>query len=389
MTAMSAPHDTPWVRARQLAASRGCVLASESVPLERADRRILAEDVRALVDLPGFDSSAMDGWAVRGHGPWQPVGSVLAGDALPATLADGTAVRIATGAPVPDGTSGIVRWEKASTLSDGRIDGGAVAGDIRRRGEECRAGDLLAGRGGRLTPPLLGLLAGAGHDELPVVAKPRVRLVLMGDELLEHGLPQPGQVRDAIGPQLPAWLDRAGAMVVDTRRLSDDLGLLITALTDVGVDLIISTGGTAAGPSDHVHAAVEAAGGRFVIDGVAVRPGHPMALAELGPGRPPLIALPGNPQAAVVGLLTLALPLLSGQSGVKFDVAGEVVLAEDLKAPDNQTRMVGGQITSDGFRRSTHAGSAMLRGLAASTGYAVIPPGGAPAGSLVEWVPLA
>jgi molybdopterin molybdotransferase len=382
-------HDLPWHEARRRAADSGTALPAERVSLGLADRRVLATDVCALVDLPGFDSSAMDGWAVAGDPPWAVIGDVLAGDDLPAPLLPGSAVRIATGAPIPDGTDAIIRTENGRLDDVGRVVGTVVGSDIRHRGEECRAGHVLATKGTRLTPPLIGLLAAAGHDDVLVAQRPRVRLVLMGDELLETGLPAPGQVRDALGPQLPAWIARAGADVVDTRRVPDSLSQLITALVDGGADLIISTGGTAAGPRDHVHAAIEQVGGTLTVDGVAVRPGHPMVLADLGAGRPPLVALPGNPQAAVVGLLTLALPLIAAQLGATDEAEHSVVLGEHLNAPDDQTRMVGGVITVDGFRKSTFTGSAMLRGLAASTGYAVIPPGGAAPGDTVPWLPLA
>jgi molybdopterin molybdotransferase len=386
---MSDARDVPWLDARQLAAGLARPLPAERVSLAEADRRTLATDVRALVDLPGFDSSAMDGWAVAGTGPWTAVGSVLAGDVTPPPLAAGMAVQIATGASVPDGTDAIIRAENSHVDVDGRVTGTVAGADIRRRGEECQAGDVLALHGSRLTPPLIGLLAAAGHDDVDVTMRPRVRLVLMGDELESAGLPGTGRVRDALGPQLPAWLARAGAMVVDVRRVPDACDDLVRALLEDGADLIISTGGTAAGPHDYVHAAIERVAGTLVVDGVAVRPGHPMVLGDLGPDLPPLVGLPGNPQAAVVGLLTLALPLIATQLGSSRESMDHVVLGEPLHAPESQTRMVGGVVVAGEFRKSSFAGSAMLRGLAASTGYAVIPPGGAAPGDVVPWLSLA
>jgi molybdopterin molybdotransferase len=386
---MTVVQDVPWHEARARAAVLGRRLPAESIPLAAADRRTLAAAVAAFIDLPSFDSSAMDGWAVAGHPPWVIVGSVAAGDPSPPALTAGQAVRIATGAQVPHGATAILRTENGVIDADGLVTGPASPADMRRRGEECRQGDVLAKEGIVLTPPLVGLLAAAGHDAAAVTCAPRIRLVLMGDELQEAGLPGPGRVRDALGPQLPAWLQRVGAEVVDIRRLNDVREDVEAALSDDGVDLIISTGGTAAGPHDHVHTAVEAVGGHFVVDGVAVRPGHPMAMADMGTDHAPLVALPGNPQAAIIGLLTLAFPLIAAQLGRADVDDARVVLAESLNAPDGQTRMVGGVIAEDGFRRSTHAGSAMLRGLAASTGYAVVPPGGATPGDLVTWLPLA
>jgi molybdopterin molybdotransferase len=379
-------HDLPWDEARQRAAGLGRPQSTERVALEDADRRVLARNVAALTDLPGFDASAMDGWAVSGEGPWAIVGSVLAGMPSPTQLLGGTAVRIATGAPTPAGAR-IIRSENGVVDDHGQLTGDVVSADIRPRGEECRAGETLGVAGLRLTPPVIGLLAAAGHDGLTVMRRPRVRLVLLGDELLQSGMPGDGRVRDALGPQLPAWMARLGAEVVDVRRLSDSLGALTEALSRGDVDLVISTGGTAGGPRDHVHEAVASLGGTFAIDGVSVRPGHPMALADLG-DRPPLVALPGNPQAAIVGLLTLAVPLIGSQLATDWDADEQVVLTERLNAPDDQTRLVGGVRDVDGFIRARYDGSAMLRGLAASTGYAVIPPGGARPGDVVRWLPL-
>lgn len=380
-------HDVPWEEARRRAASLGRQLAGETAELADCDHRVLAADVISLVDLPGFDASAMDGWAVSGDGPWQVTGSVLAGMSAPRHLPGGNAIRIATGAPVPDDIR-IIRSENGAVDGHGVLNGTFVGNDIRPRGEECRTGEVLANTGLRLTPPLIGLLAAAGHDSLAVVRRPRVRLVLLGDELLQTGLPEVGRVRDALGPQLPAWMTRLGAEVVDIRRLGDSLDELVGALDADDVDLVISTGGTAAGPRDHIHSAVAAIGGDFAVDGVSVRPGHPMALASLSQG-PPLVALPGNPQAAIVALLTLAIPLISTMLGTDWDLDDRVVLTEGLKAPDDQTRLVGGIRDVAGFQRATYSGSAMLRGLAASTGYAVIPPGGARTGEAVRWLPLA
>ena len=384
---MSAAHDITWDEARRRASALATRLPSEAVPLPDADRRVTTGELTALVDLPGADTSAMDGWAVSGEPPWD----VASDEALDASRAPGLlahqALPVVTGSRVPVGTTAILRSENAHVDSLGVLRGEASEADIRRRAEECARGDVLVGDGVELTPPLLGLLAAAGHDTIDVTRPPRVRLVLVGDELQDSGLPQGGRVRDALGPQLPAWLDRAGARVVDVRRIDDDKDDLVRALCAEGVDLVITTGGTAAGPRDHVHAATASVDGRFIVDGVAVRPGHPMVLAAVD-GRP-IVALPGNPQAAIVGLLTLAMPLIEAMLGRVVPPETRVRLDESLNSPDGITRLVGGVLGTDGFRRSTHAGAAMLRGLAASTGYAVVPPGGAAPGETVRWLPLA
>ena len=385
--------EADWPAARSAAAGLGTRLATEVVPVADVDGRVIAEDLMARCDLPSFDTSAMDGWAINGPGPWRVVGDALAGGPLPAVLEPGTCVRIATGAVVPDGATAVLRWEEADAR-DGVVSGAVVAGrDIRPRGEECRVGDVVAERGTEATPALVGFCAATGHDEVPVVRRPRVRLLLLGDELQVSGIPQDGRVRDSLGPQLPGWLRRSGAEVVASDqvgdRVDDVVAALRTAVTDA--DLVITTGGTAAGPRDHVHSAIAAVGGRLVVDRVRVKPGHPMLLASLPApdGRSvPLVGLPGNPHSAIVGLLTLALPVMDAQLGRRRAEATRLPAAEELRAPEGHTRLVAGVVRDGRFELSPYGGSAMLRGLARSRGFAVVPEGVTPAGGLVEWLRL-
>ena len=385
MTDGTTVHNASWAHARELATGLGHRLSTQSVAVADADRRVVAEAVHALVDLPGFDASAMDGWAVRGDAPWDVVGAVHAGDTLPSHLQPGEAVRIATGAPVPSGTDGIVRSEVGILLGT-TLTGPKGVSDVRPAGEECRAGDLLADAGTELSPTLLGLLAASGHDSVVVIAKPRVDLLVLGDEIQTSGVPRVGRVRDAMGPQVPAWLTRAGAEISTSIAVPDSIALLRDAISAATGDLIITTGSTAAGPRDFLRAAIEDAGGRLIVDEVAVRPGHPMLLAAIGDR--PLVALPGNPQAAVVALLTLAIPLIDAQVGRRTRGLTRAVLAEDISGIPDRERLVAGTVDIDGFRPAPHTGPAMLRGVAASTGFAVIPFGGAKTGTFVDWLAL-
>ncbi|WP_437441456.1 molybdopterin-binding protein, partial [Streptomyces aureus] len=266
------PHRaTTWPEARAAAVRAGASArvgrAPLGVPLGQALGQVLAEPLLALTDLPPFDTSAMDGWAVAGPGPWtvRAEGAVLAGRAPAAVAADGEAVRIATGARVPAGTTAVVRTEHSRT--EGALLQAlreVVPGqDIRPRGQECRAGDELLPAGTVVTPAVLGLAAAAGYDELPVPPRPRVEILVLGDELLTTGLPHDGLIRDALGPMLGPWLTALGADVIATRRIGDEAEELYAAVTG------------SAGREDQV-------------DGVKVRPGHPMLLARLGadPTRP-------------------------------------------------------------------------------------------------------
>ncbi|HCA84632.1 MAG TPA: molybdopterin molybdenumtransferase MoeA, partial [Streptomyces sp.] len=269
--------------------------------------------------------------------------------------------------------------------------------DIRPRGQECRSGDQLLAAGVRVTPAVLGLAAAAGYDTLCTVRRPRVEILVLGDELLHTGLPRDGRIRDALGPMLAPWLRALGAEVTGTRRLGDDAEVLRTAVTASTADLVVTTGGTAAGPVDHVHPVLRRAGAEVLVDGVAVRPGHPMLLARLAPGRH-LVGLPGNPLAAVSGLLTLVEPFLRALAGRTQCAPARAPLAEGVHGHPHDTRLVPVAYRADGAGSGPYGtdravplrfnGPAMLRGIAAADGLAVVPPGGAEAGAVVEILEL-
>jgi len=298
--------------------------------------------------------------------------------------------------------------------------------DIRPRGQECRSGDQLLPAGAVVTPAVLGLAAAAGYDELVTVSRPRVDVLVLGDELLTSGLPHDGLIRDALGPMIGPWVRALGAVVSAPRRLGDDAAALRRALADSDADLVITTGGTAFGPVDHVHPVLSELGAELLADGVAVRPGHPMLLARLraddpDPG-PYVVGLPGNPLAAVSGLLTLAEPLLHGLAGHVMGEPYWAVLRDGVEGHPRDTRLVpvvhrtavphvprattagpgsggpgSGGAGSGGAGIGSVAeyvvplrynGPAMLRGVAAADGLAVVPPGGVRSGTEVEILEL-
>ncbi|MFJ2266504.1 molybdopterin-binding protein [Streptomyces sp. NPDC087849] len=438
-----------WREARVLAARSGrdVPVRTRRLPLDRALGHVLAEPLVALTDLPSFDTSAMDGWVVTGPGPWTvrevegnrneegsgdagggagadagprpgPGLGILAGHRAPAALPDGDAVRIATGARIPADANAVIRSEHA------RVDEAKgllhakhqvhPGQDIRPRGQECRSGDQLLPAGALVTPAVLGLAAAAGYDELNTVPRPRVDVLVLGDELLTGGLPHDGLIRDALGPMIGPWLRALGAEAAAPQRLGDDIAALRRALTTSDADLVITTGGTASGPVDHVHPVLAEIGAELLVDGVAVRPGHPMLLAGLKPSGPDagpyLVGLPGNPLAAVSGLLTLAEPLLRGLAGRAPAEPYRVLVRDEVHGHPYDTRLVpvvrrtggtggtGGSAHSLGRAGTGSAaehvvplhynGPAMLRGIAAADGLAVVPPGGVRSGTEVEILDL-
>jgi molybdopterin molybdotransferase len=368
---------TSWEEARRLAASWPALPACE-VAVADAAGLVLAVAVVATTDLPAFDASAMDGWAVAGPPPWQVVGPG------PEAVRTGEAAQVATGSRVPTGADAVLRDEHAVLDRDRlrpAVDPGPASGaDIRRQGSECRAGDVVATASSVATPPLLGLAAAAGIDRLAVVRRPVVDVLVTGEEVVAAGQPPAaGAVRDALGPMVPAWLRSAGVTVGDVRHLGDDADALAATIRTSAADLVVTTGSTARGSRDHLHAVLRSLGAELVVDGVAVRPGHPMLLARLADGRP-LVGLPGNPLAAASALVTLALPALAALAGRSTAGRRTVVLRADVSGPADDVRL----IPVRGGRPALHVGPAMLRGLAEADGIAVVPPGGAPAGTEVE-----
>jgi molybdopterin molybdotransferase len=376
-----------WEQARSEAYGSWKKLPSEKVLISSCVNRTLAVDALALVELPTYPTSAMDGYAVAGSGPWSIVGEVKAGAPMKGALKDKSAVKIATGAVIPENTFGIIRWEVA-TVDGEKLSGEVKQGqDIRPAGLESKKGEVLAAAGTILNPGLIGLLAAAGHDSLKVVRAPKATIILLGDEIVLDGLPHDGLVRDALGPQLPGWLHRVGVEVIATEYISDELNLVVDAFAKASKnsDIVFTTGGTADGPRDHVHAAIAELKGELIVDRVKVRPGHPMLLAHIN--NVPLVGLPGNPQSAIVALLTLGQPVIDALMGRKEVELNQIVTGDDIDVPEGFTRLVLGNVVDGWFEMGEHLGSAMLRGLAHSTGFAVADKS-MEEGEMVAWLPL-
>ncbi|GAA0810726.1 molybdopterin molybdotransferase MoeA [Spirilliplanes yamanashiensis] len=388
-----------WEKARSLVheAGRAAAPPPARVPLAGADGRTLAEPLVTLTDLPAFPTSSIDGWAVRGPGPWRPVGRVLAGSVASPLTGDGTCVEIATGAMVPDGADALVRVENSVVDDGGLVSGEPKPGpEWRRTGEEAARGEELLPAGTPVDPAVLGLAASCGYDELAVRPAVRAALLVFGDELLTSGPPGGGRVRDALGPLVPAWLRRCGAEVgTVVGPVEDTLDAHVSALRAglAAADVVCTTGGTMHGPVDHLHPALAAIGAEYVVNTVAVRPGFPMLVARVpgADGRTRFVAgLPGNPQSAVIALASLVAPLLAGLAGRELPALSSVELAAPIPGRGTYTHLALAATDHRGHARPVpHVGSAMLRGLALASGFAVIRPGtsGEP-GDRVPFLPL-
>ncbi|MGW4940995.1 molybdopterin molybdotransferase MoeA [Actinoplanes sp. NPDC004185] len=400
MSADSIPVD--WDKARTFGYEAGRAVAgpAEAVPLAGADGRTLAEPLVALTDLPAFPTSSIDGWAVRGAGPWRPTGRVLAGGTAAPLTADGTCVEIATGAMVPEGAEALIRVEESTRDAEGRVSGTPrPQPEWRLPGDEARRGEVLLPAGTPVDPAVLGMAATCGYDRIPVRPQPRAALLVFGDELLTSGPPGAGRVRDSLSPLVPAWLRRYGATVSPGAvrgPVQDTLEAHVAAIREALTiaDVICTTGGTMNGPVDHLHPALAELGAEYVINTVAVRPGFPMLLAKVPSpdGRYRFLAgLPGNPQSAVIALITLVAPLLAGLHGQELPPLRKVELTAPVPGRGGFTHLALAALDQDD-RRATpvgHVGSAMLRGLATADGFVVVRPDTeAAAGDLVPFHPL-
>lgn len=357
---------TPWPQARQIAREAAPPAKAVEVPLSQAVGRRLVEPLWSLTPLPAFDTAAMDGYAVRGPGPWQLVGRVLAGGAMAPAPQDGQAVEVATGAQVPPGCDGVLPYERGVLAGD-ELTGEPPSGrHVRWTGEECPARTPLLPAGTPVSPAAVGLAAATGHETLLVQAQLRIAAVITGDELLRSGLPGDGRVRDAIGPLLASRLELASL-----QHLPDDPDRLRRAVEGADADVVITTGASSVGRADFLPQVLGELHAEVLVDGVAVKPGHPQVLARLADGRL-LVGLPGNPLAALCALATLVVPLL----GPVEERA--VQLTEPLDRHPASHRLVPVRVMGELARPTGHGGSAMLRGAAVADGFAVLEPGREP-----------
>ncbi|MER7282315.1 molybdopterin molybdotransferase MoeA [Dactylosporangium sp. NPDC000244] len=356
-------HATAWATAGPPAAAL--------TPLGDASGRVLAAPIVAAAPSPAFDAAAMDGYAVAGPGPWRVVGRVLAGGpALAGPLAPGEAIEIATGARVPAGCQGVVPYEDCHRSGE-TVAGAVTSPHIRRAGEDAAAGEVLVPSGGPLTAAAAGLCAQIGVDRVWVYPRPVVDVFVTGDEVILHGRPSPGQVRDAFGPLLTAVVARAGGTLRTYAAVPDDAGALASCLDTSAADVAVVTGSSSAGAADHLRAVLDARAAAWPVDGVACRPGHPQTLARTAAGRW-VVGLPGNPYAGLVAALTLLEPLLSALSGRARRPLPMLPVTGPAATHPAHARIVPVTTTADGARIVPGARSASLRAAAAADALAVL-----------------
>lgn len=293
------------------------------LPTLEALGRVLATPVVSQIAVPGWDNSAMDGYALRAgdlataQGRLRVSQRIAAGS--PGTrLEPGTAARIFTGAPIPEGADTVVIQEVCRVEGDAVIMPLAVkpGANIRRAGEDIQAGAEIIAAGTRLLPQHLGLAASVGVAELNVWRRLKVAVFASGDELVMPGQPLgPGQIYNSNRFTLLGLLAALGCETLDLGRVPDNLEATIATLTAAGqADLVMGSGGVSVGEEDHVKLAVERIG-TLDLWKVAIRPGKPLAFGHLGPERTPFIGTPGNPVSLFVTFCLFARPFIRRMQG--------------------------------------------------------------------------
>lgn len=386
----------------------------QDLRLDELDRHVSAQNIASTRDVPGFDNSAMDGFALRagdtaGASETRPVrlavaGTLRAGVVSAESTPERASWEIMTGAALPGDCDAVVPVERTrlETATDGRHSvlisvPAEIGANVRRRAEDFRVGQSVLEAGRSISPAEVMALAAIGADRVSVRRKPRVVVLCTGDELrTAPATDQPGVIADANGPYLASLLPELGAVVASSARAGDDAAELRSALlgaTHAG-DIVVTTGGVSAGSADLVPDALRAIGAAILFHRVAIRPGKPVLFGRM-PSGVPLLALPGNPLAVAVGARFLLAPLLRamlGQRPESYRTArtpaairrrGDLVFFAKARTTIgagavSQVEILPGQ---ESFKISP---------LLSANCWAIVPPGGGsvPAGELVDVAPL-
>ena len=351
-------------RALELVLERAKPLEAERVALAEALGRVLAEDLVAPADVPPFPNSAMDGFAVRaadtrGASEESPAVLAVAGESRAGVPAErgpgpGEAIRISTGAMLPEGADAVVRLEDTAE-QDGRLEVRVEVGagkEIRHAGDDLSAGDHVLERGRRLGAAELGVAASVGSRELLCTRRAGVAVLGTGDELVPPGEPlRPGQIHDTNAYSVPAQVTQAGGLAVAIGTAPDDYDATVRAIEGaLAADVVLVMGGMSVGPHDHAKRALEALGVEQVFWGVALRPGKPTwfgtfcrpGASARGSSSPVLVfGLPGNPVSAMVTFHLFVRPALAKLAGAApVDRRASAIFDEDYAKRPGRAHVV-------------------------------------------------
>jgi molybdopterin molybdotransferase len=336
-------------------------LSPLDLPILDANGCVLAEDVTAPWDLPPFDNSSMDGYAVHAADvsnacPESPtvlpvVGDIAAGRPEPDRIPPGQAARIMTGAPMPAGADAVVpvEWTDGG-IAEVAINRPAREGQhIRRQGDDVQVGKTVLEAGVRLGAAQIGLLAAVGRDRVVVRPRPRVVVLSTGSELVEPGEPiGPGQITDSNSFMLTVAVREAGAIAYRAGIVRDDPRTLMDALEDqlIRADLVITSGGVSAGAHDVVKAVLSQLG-TVKFERVAMQPGMPQGFGHIGPDMTPIFTLPGNPVSAFVSFEVFVRPVLRRLFGVEplGRPTVRAIVGDSLTSPEGKRQFARGWLS--------------------------------------------
>ncbi|MGZ4293287.1 MAG: molybdopterin molybdotransferase MoeA [Solirubrobacteraceae bacterium] len=365
-------------------------LGSESVALDDALGRVLAQDVAAAGDVPPFPCSAMDGYAVTAGEAGRTltvVGESRAGTPSARRLAEGEAIRISTGAAVPPGATAVIPQENVIANGSDAIETAAPVAPgehVREAGEDMLEGTVVLRAGTALGPVALGAAAAAGVGTVAVARQPRVSVLCTGDELRAPGEPLgPGEIHNSHAPRLTGLAQRRGAVTAPARRLADDREATTAGLGEAleESDVVIISGGVSVGPHDHVKPALDALGVAEVFWSVSLQPGKPTWFGVPTAGHPLVFGLPGNPVSAVVTFSLFAAPALAALQGAPSPAPprATAVLGTDVKRNPRRDQMIRVRLESDddavrAFPNGAQ-GSHILTSLLGADALALIPAG--------------
>jgi molybdopterin molybdotransferase len=381
--------------ARERVLSAVTRLGDEPVPLRQALGRVLAEEVSSTLPVPPFDSSAMDGFAVVA-GPaaeLSVVGEARAGHPYSGLVSAGQAVRISTGAVVPDGADAVVPVERTTSVNEEvSVPESAPGENVRRAGEDIPLNAVVLRAGIQLGPAELGVAASVGRAELECAKKPRVAVLVTGDELTEPGTALgPGAIYSSNAYALGAQVERAGGDVVQRVTVPDDAEGTRRALEEaLGADVVIVSGGVSVGPHDHVKPALRDLGAEERFWGVSLRPGKPTWFGVRGDTL--AFGLPGNPVSAMVTFQLFVRPALAAAQGRAPD-APRLIATLERPIERNPHReqavrvhLLPSQNGPMAAPTKDAQGSHVLTSMVGADGLALIAPGEgeAPAGERVE-----